>query len=439
MSAPRTMCEAFARTAAAFPDAVAVRTVGQPDAITWREHAERVRALAAGLHGLGVRHGDTVALMMSNRVEFFELDIATQHLGAIAFSVYNTLSTEQLTHILTNSDARVVCCEVGYVDRIRDTGVPIDHIVCVDRPVPGTRAIDGVLASARDDFDFDAQWRAVEPDDVITLVYTSGTTGMPKGVQMMHRNIVAQTSLIGEMWGDVGHRDRVLSYLPSAHIADRVSALYLHQMRGITVTAVPDITGLPAALAEDRPTILGAVPRVWEKLKIGIEMRVGAETDLDRRRGVEWALDVARRRGAAALAHEAMSAELAEEWARADELVLSTLRAAVGLDQVRYALSGAAPVAPQTLAFFAGLGLPIVEAWGMSESSAVVTGTTVADVRLGTRRAGRGRDGTGHRRRRRVAGAGTDGDEGLSTRSGDDGGGARRAGMAAYRGYRDHR
>lgn len=380
-----TMCAAFQRIAAARPGGVAVRAVGDTQILTWSEYATRVRDVTAGLHGLGIRRSDTVALMMSNRVEFYPLEIAAQHVGATSYSVYATSSPAQLAHSLSNSGARLVFCEAEYVDRVREAGPDVEHIVCVNDGGPsGTLTVDDVVAAADPEFDFEASWRAVRPDDVLTLVYTSGTTGLPKGVEMTHANLVAQTELIGDLWGDVTHDDRVLSYLPSAHIADRVSALYLHQMRGITITVVPDITQFPAALADARPTVFGAVPRVWEKLRVGISMKLAAETDPDRKRGLDWAMDVARSRGDAELAHEAMSEELAAEWAKADAAVLGMLRRAVGIDKVKYALSGAAPVAPKTLAFFAGLGVPVVETWGMSESSAVVTGTSVADARLGT-------------------------------------------------------
>lgn len=133
---PTTMCEAFQRTAVMDPDAVALRTPGGNQTMTWRDYAAQVRRVAAGLAGLGVRRGDTVSLMMANRIEFYPLDVGAQHVGATSFSVYNTLPAEQLTYVLDNAGTKVVICEQQYVDRVRASGVPIEHIVCVDGAPP---------------------------------------------------------------------------------------------------------------------------------------------------------------------------------------------------------------------------------------------------------------------------------------------------------------
>lgn len=133
---PTTMCEAFQRTAVMDPDAVALRTPGGNQKMTWRDYAAQVRRVAAGLAGLGVRRGDTVSLMMANRIEFYPLDVGAQHVGATSFSVYNTLPAEQLTYVFDNAGTKVVICEQQYVDRVRASGVPIEHIVCVDGAPP---------------------------------------------------------------------------------------------------------------------------------------------------------------------------------------------------------------------------------------------------------------------------------------------------------------
>src|SRR6478609_11418011 len=129
---PATLCEAFQRTAAIDPDAVALRTPGGAQTLTWRQYADQVRQVAAGLAGLGVRRGDTVSLMMANRVEFYPLEVGAQHVGALSFSVYNTLAAEQLTYVFANAGTRVVICEEQYVDRIKASGASIEVIVCID-------------------------------------------------------------------------------------------------------------------------------------------------------------------------------------------------------------------------------------------------------------------------------------------------------------------
>lgn len=378
-----TLCEAFQRTAAIDPDAVALRTVGGGQALTWRDYALQVRQVAAGLAGLGVRRGDTVSLMMANRIEFYPLEVGAQHVGATSFSVYNTLPADQLGHLFANAGTKVVICEPAYVENIRASGASIEHIVCLDGHPDGTLSMEDLLAAADDDFDFESSWRAVQPDDVVTLIYTSGTTGPPKGVEMTHTNLLFEAAALDAVLG-VRFGDRITSYLPSAHIADRAMALYNSETAGVQVTVVPDARQIGAALPDVRPTIWAAVPRVWEKLKAAIEFTVAGEPDENRRAALQWALAVGAKRSAALMAGEPIPDDVASEWAQADELVLSKLRAKAGLDDLRWAVSGAAPIPKETLGFFAGIGVPICEVWGMSELSCVASTAHPRDARLGT-------------------------------------------------------
>ncbi|WP_040779173.1 fatty acid--CoA ligase FadD11 [Nocardia pneumoniae] len=383
MTEPNTSCAAFQHSVAIDPDAVAVRSIGGAQTLTWREYAEQVRAVAGGLAALGVGRGDTVALMMGNRVEFYPIEVGAQHTGATSFSVYNTLSPEQLNYVFGNAGNRVVVCEQQYVERIRRSGAAIETIVCIDGTPGGTLSLEELKAMSRPDFDFEATWRAVRPEDVLTLVYTSGTTGNPKGVEITHANLLAEARAFHAVL-PVEFGDRQTSYLPSAHMADRFCSLYLQQVYGTQITVVPDRSLLPAALADVHPTIWGAVPRVWEKLKAAIEFSVASESDDATRAALEWALDVAARKADAQLRGEPIDAPLAAEWAKADERVLSGLRAKIGLDQLKWAMSGAAPIPPQTLGFFFGIGIPISEIWGMSELTCVASACSPQQARLGS-------------------------------------------------------
>lgn len=380
---PTTLCEAFQRTAATQPDAVALRTPGDTQTLTWREYAAQVRRVAAGLAGLGVRRGDTVSLMMANRIEFYPLDVGAQHVGATSFSIYNTLPAEEITYLLDNAGTKVVMCEEQYVDRIRASGAAIKHLVCIDGSPEGTLTLDDLYAAGSDDFDFESTWRAVQPDDVATLIYTSGTTGKPKGVETTHANLLFEAFALDAVFG-VRFGDRITSFLPSAHIADRMMALYDQEVFGIQVTVVSDAKAIAAALPDARPTIWGAVPRVWEKLKAAIDFAVTHEQDETTRQALEWGMSVAEKRASALLAGEPISDELAAEWAKADELVLSKLRERLGFGELRWAVSGAAPIPKETLGFFAGIGIPISEVWGMSELSCVASTSHPHDARLGT-------------------------------------------------------
>ncbi|HXO85088.1 MAG TPA: fatty acid--CoA ligase FadD11, partial [Gemmatimonadales bacterium] len=380
---PTTLCEAFQRTAMVDPDAVALRTPGDTQTLTWREYAAQVRQVAAGLSGLGVRRGGTISLMMANRIEFYPLDVGAQHVGATSFSVYNTLPAEEITYLLDNAGTKVMICEEQYVDRIRASAAAIEHIVCIDGSPEGTLSLDDLYAAGGDDFDFESAWRAVQPDDVATLIYTSGTTGKPKGVETTHANLLFEASAVEAVLG-IEFGDRITSFLPSAHIADRMTGLYTQEVFGTQLTVVSDGRNIAAALPDARPTIWGAVPRVWEKLKAAIEFAAVHEPDETKRQELHWGLSVAAKRAAALVAGEPESEDQATEWAKADELVLSGLRERLGFGELRWAVSGAAPIPKETLAFFIGIGIPIAELWGMSELSCIATLSHPRDARLGS-------------------------------------------------------
>ncbi|MGE5698222.1 MAG: AMP-binding protein [Candidatus Sericytochromatia bacterium] len=380
---PVTLCEAFQRTAAVDPGAVALRTLGNTQTMTWREYASEVGRVAAGLAALGVRRGDAVALMMDNRVEFYSYDVGAQHVGATSFSVYNSLSAEQLADVLDQSGARILICEEKYVERIMASGAEVKHIVCIDGAPAGCISAAELLAADNDDFDFEAAWRAVRADDVATLIFTSGTTGDPKCVEITHANLLFEAFALDEVLG-VQFGDHAVSFLPSAHVADRMSALYVQEVFGAQVTTVSDPNMILAALAEVRPTIWAAVSRVWEMLKAQIECAARSEPDDTTRREVNWALSVATEYGAALASGGEVPEDVVADRLTADGLVLSKIRVGLGLDRLRWALCGDAAIPKETVGFFAALGVPISEVWGMSELTCVAAVSSPRDARCGT-------------------------------------------------------
>ena len=344
-----TLCEAFQITAAVRPEAVALRTPGGRVEISWVEYAERVRRIAGGMAALGVGRGDTVALMMTNRPEFNLVDTAAMHLGATPFSIYNTSAVDQISYLVSNADSRVVVCERQFLDVFRAAEAPlVEHVIVIDAEVEGTVPLAEVETLHRKDFDFDSAWRAVEPEDVVTLIYTSGTTGPPKGVQLTHASIMAENRgcaavIPFPVFG------RGISHLPSAHIADRwLSHYYPSIMFGATITAVADVRRVVGVLPEVRPSAWNSVPRIWEKIKAGLEAKGIADPS-----GLS-------------------DAEIAG------------VRAQLGLDQALWLVSGAAPIPPAVLEYFGALGLPICEVWGMSELSCLATINPLDDMRIGT-------------------------------------------------------
>ncbi|MCS7475332.1 AMP-dependent synthetase/ligase [Umezawaea endophytica] len=379
-----TLCEAFQHTAALRPDAVALRTLGGAQELTWREYADRVRRVAGGLDSLGLRRGDTMALLLTNRPEFNLVDTAALHLGLVPFSIYQTSAPAQIAYLLRHSRCRVVVTERQFLDQVRAAGVPVEHLVVVDGPVEGTASLglDDLENTEADGFDFDATWRSVEGSDVLTLIYTSGTTGDPKGVELTHANVLAGIMAVDDELG-VHAEDRTISYLPSAHIADRVSAHYIQIAHGIEVTSITDARRVAEALVDARPTFWFAVPRVWQKIKLALESRLAA-APAEQAAAISRAFEVALARVRAQQAGLDVEPEVEAEFQALDQAVLAPMRAAIGFDRMRWAMSGAAAIAPKTLEFFMALGLTIVEVWGMSETTGAATYNPPSKVKIGT-------------------------------------------------------
>ncbi len=381
-----TLCEAFQRTAEHYAERIALRTFGGSVEITWAQYAARVRALACGLHAAGVNSGATVALMLRNRPEAVLVDTAALHLGAIPFSVYNTSSPEQVEYLLAHAECRIAVTESELAERILGVAerLPqLERVYVVDGPMAGARELAELEEDATADrFDFETAWRAVSADDVATLIYTSGTTGPPKAVELTHGNLLDGVRSVDRLL-PLTPGGRVISSLPMAHVVDRFGR-YACLMTGASATFVADMTQVLAAVAEVRPTTWGSVPRVWEKLKAALEAGFAAEPDAERRAALAEALDVAVGVVRARQSGEEVPAALAEAHAQADRELFAPIRAQLGLDQVKYLTSGAAPIAPEVIEFFAALGLPICEGWGMSELSCVATINPPDAVRIGT-------------------------------------------------------
>jgi long-chain acyl-CoA synthetase len=378
-----TLGEAFQVTAQAHPDRVALRTKDDEFSMTWAEYADKVRSLTAGLAALGLERGGSLAIMLTNRPEFHFFDSAALHLGATPFSLYNTYTGEQIAYQVGDAAARIVVTEQAFLDRVR--GIDgVDHIVVVDADdLDEALTIADVEAEGDPEFDFEAAWRAVQPEDVLTLIYTSGTTGPPKGVQLTHANEIAAVHGFNEVvpFPDDG---RVISWLPMAHIAERTASHYLPLILGFTTTCCPDPRQVVAYLPDVHPTWFFAVPRIWEKLKAAMEAAFAAEQDDAKRQATEWALGVGLKKVKLIQAGDDVPAELDEEYAKADELVLSKIRERLGFDQVEVANVGAAPTPREVIEFFHAIGVPLAELWGMSETAGYGACNPPEKIRIGT-------------------------------------------------------
>ncbi len=383
-----TVAEALEHTVAAVPDRVALRTRGGEYEITWAEYGEQVDRIALGLKALGLGPGQTFALMLNNRPEFHLADSACLSLGATPFSLYQTLTPEQVAYQLNDSRAEIVVTEPAFIEVVnaaREKAPQLRHVVLVAAGdgMQADVSFDDLLESEGDPKEISAARAAVAPDDVLTLIYTSGTTGPPKGVQLTHDNMIsAVTTFDGVI--DFPDGARVVSYLPMAHIAERAVGHYLPIALGHTVTCCPVAREVIAYLPEVRPTWFFAVPRIWEKLKAGLEAMIASEQDSERKQALEWAIDVGHRKVRAEQAGEQISDQLAAEHAKADELVLSRLRQRIGLDALEAVYVGAAPTPAVVLEFFHALGIPVAELWGLSESTGSGALNLPGRIKIGT-------------------------------------------------------
>jgi long-chain acyl-CoA synthetase len=374
-----TMTEAFQITVADDGEQVALRTKDDSLSLTWVEYGERVERLAAGLAGLGVKGGDTLGLMLVNRPEFHLFDAAAMHLGATPFSIYNTYTPEQIEYLIGDAGPRVLITEQAFLERVQEAG-GVEHVVSVDG---GAMTMNEVAAAGDAGFDFEAAWRAVEPADLLTLIYTSGTTGPPKGVQITHDNMMSTIRSYDRLIG-FPRGGRIVSYLPMAHVAERNVSHYMPMTCAFSVTCCPDPRQVVAYLPEVRPNWFFGVPRIWEKLKAGLEAMIAGEQDEQRRGALEWALGVGLRKVAAEQSGEGVPDELAAEYARADEAVLSKLRAQLGLDDLEACNVGAAPTPREVIEFYHALGVPLAELWGMSETTGAGTCNPPERIKIGT-------------------------------------------------------
>jgi len=280
-----TLTEALRRTAASHPEIVAVRTPDDSVSITWSALLERVDAVAGGLAKLGVRRGDTVAIMMGNRPEFHIVDLAAVTIGATPFSIYITYPAEQIEYLCTDAESTVAVVEQAFLPVVLEArkNLPnLEHVIVVDgEPPAGTISLREIEAS-NPGFDADAAAAEVKPDDVLTLIYTSGTTGPPKGVQLSHHAIMVGAKSIEQIIRlEAG--SKVISWLPSAHIAERNAHHYIPTVYAGTITCCPNPRDVLSYLPQVRPTWFFAVPRIWEKLKAGLEARHAAQPEEQRK------------------------------------------------------------------------------------------------------------------------------------------------------------
>ncbi|HSD25053.1 MAG TPA: AMP-dependent synthetase/ligase [Solirubrobacterales bacterium] len=352
--------------------------------LSWNELRETVHRIAGGLAELGVEKGDTVAIMLGNRWEFIPADLGAVSLGAIPFSIYQTYAPEQIEYLLSDANSKLVITEQAYLDHVNEArkGVStLERVVVVDGE-GGDLTLDELM-QMDPGFDPAESVAEIEPDDLLTLIYTSGTTGPPKGVQLTHRNLLFAVATADEMIDLPERGGKVISWLPAAHVAERNAHYYLPVTKGVSVAVCADPRRIAEYLPKVNPTWFFAVPRIFEKLKSGLEAMIAGLPD-EQREAVEKGLEASLQKVRLEQAGEEVPGEIAEAAAQAEEQMFSQLRKQLGLDEAVAVNAGAAPTPLEVLEFFHAIGIPIGELWGMSETCGLGTINPPDRIKLGT-------------------------------------------------------
>ena len=365
-----------------------VRGASGWEATSWKTYADEVRQVGAALMALGVEAGQPVCILGANRPEWVIFDVGAMAAGAIPAGIYTTSSPSECAYILNHCEAPVVLVENEAqwqkIAAVRDELPHLRHVVLMRGG-----AIDDPMVIGWDDFmsrgaapNLDERLAALRPDTVSTLIYTSGTTGRPKGVMLTQDNLSWTASQALDLVG-ASEKERVLSYLPLSHIAEQMFTIHIAAVVGYPIYYAESIDKLLENLLEVKPTMFFGVPRVWEKFHAGVAEKLsgahGAKAKLAERATAVGRQVTGRRIRGLGAAGTAVA-----QYKLFDKLVYSKVKGGLGLDECRIAVSGAAPIAPEVLEFFAGFGLPIYEVYGQSEDTGPTTFNVPGKAKFGT-------------------------------------------------------
>ncbi|MBE3013220.1 long-chain fatty acid--CoA ligase [Microbispora sp. NEAU-D428] len=392
----RTVCEQLRWAAQEHPDSPAYSDPAGDGwtTLTYAEARRRVLQIAAGYAALGLRPGDAVALMLVNRSEHVLADLGAVHAGAVPCSIYATFAPEQIAYVARDVGARIAVLG-GPADLARWEPVlgelpALTRIVMLEgAPEGDERFLSweaflrlGADALAADPAAVESRWRAVTPQDTLAVLYTSGTTGNPKGVPLTHANVLFEIATTQRMIGLPTHGTQI-SYLTYAHIAERVLSLYLPLVKVNHVYFCTDMANLGPTLGRVRPVLFFGVPRVWEKMMARLQALLATQPP-EQQESVRAAM-------AAGLAYveglqygHTVTPEVREAYERADAALLSVVRGLIGLDQARWCATAAAPMPEEVQRFFAGLGLKVIDVYGMTETTGAFTVNSPDVFKLGT-------------------------------------------------------
>ncbi|MEV4087647.1 AMP-dependent synthetase/ligase [Nonomuraea fuscirosea] len=391
----RTVCEQLRQAAEQHHDAPAY---SDPEGDGWRtltygQACERILEIAAGFAALGLEPGEAVALMMVNRSEHVLADLGAVHAGGVGCTVYSTFASEQIEFVANDVGARLVVlggpADLARWEPVLDRLDGLRKIIMVEDAPEGDRFMSwadflalGRERLAADPGTVEARWRAVTQDDVATVLYTSGTTGTPKGVPLTHTNIFYEVAATDRLTS-LPVRGTQISYLTYAHIAERILSLYLPLVKASHVHFCTDLANLGSTLGQVRPMMFFGVPRVWEKMMARL-LAVLATQPEEQQAAVRQAMAAGAAYVEAGQYGHTITPEIQAAYDKADASLLSVIRGMIGFDRAEWTATGAAPLAPEVQRFYAGLGLKVIDVYGMTETTGAFTGNSPACYRLGS-------------------------------------------------------
>ncbi|TDE32912.1 long-chain fatty acid--CoA ligase [Nonomuraea mesophila] len=390
-----TVCGQLAQAAEQHPDAPAY---SDPDGDGWRtltyaQARQRVLEIAAGFAALGLQPGDTVALMMVNRSEHVLADLGVVHAGGAGCTVYSTFAPDQIAFVAGDVGARFAvlggAADLARWQPVLDRLDGLRRIIMLEGAPDDERFLAwtdllrlGRERLAADPGQVEARWRAVTPGDVASVLYTSGTTGMPKGVPLTHTNVFYEVASTDRLASLPTHGTQI-SYLTYAHIAERVLSLYLPLLKTSHVHFCTDLADLGRTLGQVRPMMFFGVPRVWEKMMARL-LAVLATQPEEQQAAVRAAMKAGLAYIEAGQYGGTVTPEIQAAYDQADASLLSVVRGMIGFDRAQWTATGAAPLPPEVQRFYAGLGLKVIDVYGMTETTGAFTGNSPACYRLGS-------------------------------------------------------
>ncbi len=394
MNAPTTLNELYYGAIDRFSDrpvAMRAKSGGSWIDLSYRDLQERVEAASMGLLEMGLTAGDRVALLSENRPEWAIMDYACLTARCADVPVYPTLPAAQVAYILSDSGASAICVssreQLDKILEIRDQLPSLRHIIAFDRDAtgPGVISFEELLTKGREARDRYPDHRAealrVTPDDLATLIYTSGTTGKPKGVMLTHGNLTSNVVAGLEVLA-LREDDQCLSFLPLSHIFERMAGHYVMMEAGVIINYAESIEQVSPNMIELGPTVVLSVPRLYEKIYARVLENALSGSKV-KQKIFFWAKATAERWADYVLAGEPVPTVLGLKKALADKLVFSKLRARTG-GQLRFFASGGAPLSPEIAKFFYAAGLIILEGYGLTETSPIISVNTLDHIRIGT-------------------------------------------------------